>query len=121
MPNKTAWYCMDCGHYLGEGTHPLPCRGLDSGRCSGKAVQRSEGQTFLHLVREETDRARVKHATNIHNVAEGYAIILEELDEFWEEVRAQHGERDRDRMLKELVQIAAMAQRTAEDCGLLQI
>jgi hypothetical protein len=42
-------------------------------------------------------------------------VILEELDEFWEEVRKKRSQRDPLRMLGELVQIAAMAQRCAED------
>lgn len=78
-----------------------------------------EKMGFLDLVAEEVVDARKAHPTNIHNVAEGYAIILEELDEFWDEVRKKPRERDPKQVLAELVQIAAMAQRTAEDCKLL--
>lgn len=73
---------------------------------------------FLDLVQAEIERARVKHPTNIHNCMEGYAVIKEEMDEYWEECRKQNSKRDKDAMLKELVQIAAMCMRTAEDCGL---
>jgi hypothetical protein len=44
---------------------------------------------------------------------EAYAVILEELDEFWDEVRKK--EHCPEKMLRELIQIAAMAQRAAED------
>lgn len=50
---------------------------------------------------------------------EAYAVILEELDEFWAEVCKRRENRDRVAMLKELIQIGAMAQRAAEDIGLL--
>jgi hypothetical protein len=49
------------------------------------------------------------------SVHEGYAVILEELDEFWEEVRKKKSRQDKERMYAELVQIGAMAQRVAED------
>jgi hypothetical protein len=41
------------------------------------------------------------------------------VDELWEEVRKRPRDRDRSHVLSELVQIAAMAQRTAEDLGLM--
>lgn len=70
--------------------------------------------TFQELQRREIEAARGSHKP-INSAHEGYAVILEELDEFWEEVRKKRSERSHDRMVAELVQIAAMAQRTAED------
>lgn len=70
---------------------------------------------FQTMVNEELIRARLKHPTPIHSIAEGYAVILEELDEFWDEVRMQHADQSQHRMLAELVQVAAMARRVAED------
>ena len=46
---------------------------------------------------------------------EGYAIIAEELDELWEEVRAKQGARDIEAMRKEACQVAAMAIRFMVD------
>ncbi len=46
---------------------------------------------------------------------EGYAIIKEELDELWEEVRKQHDVRTKAQMRKEAKQIAAMAIRFMVD------
>lgn len=69
---------------------------------------------FALHVRCEIERARGKHKP-INSAHEGYAVILEELDEFWEEVKKKRELRDTLAMYGELVQIAAMAQRTAED------
>jgi hypothetical protein len=70
--------------------------------------------TFQELQRREIKVARTSHKP-INSAHEGYAIILEEMDEFWQEVCKKRSERSPDRMVEELVQIAAMAQRTAED------
>lgn len=43
-------------------------------------------------------------------------MILEELDEFWAEVKRKQTDHDHQAMYDELVQIAAMAARTAIDC-----
>lgn len=71
-------------------------------------------KTFRKLVEDELAEARKKHPP-INSAHEGYSVILEELDEFWEEVRKNKTQRQPFWMLAELVQIAAMAQRTAED------
>jgi hypothetical protein len=70
--------------------------------------------SFAAAVAQELHQARQGHK-NTNSVHEGYAVILEELDEFKEEVWKKPKKRDRVAMLRELVQIAAMAQRTAED------
>lgn len=71
---------------------------------------------FLVAVAQECERARRKHPTPIRSLHEGFAIILEEMDELKAEVWQQ--QRDRRALSTELVQIAAMCQRMAEDCGL---
>lgn len=42
---------------------------------------------------------------------EGYAVLLEEMDELWDEIKKQYGDRTREQMRKEATQIAAMALR----------
>jgi len=74
--------------------------------------------TFNTLVNVELESARGKHAP-INSAHEGYAVILEELDEFWEQVRKKRINQDHSEMLSELVQVGAMAQRTAEDLKLI--
>ena len=49
---------------------------------------------------------------------EAYAVILEELDEFWEIVRQKTQDRNDHEAYAELVQIAVTAWRTARDLGL---
>jgi hypothetical protein len=75
---------------------------------------------FAGLVEEEVRQARALHDP-INSAHEGYAVILEELDEFWDECRRKRGDRDPDAMLLELVQVAAMAERTAYDLGLITL
>ncbi len=72
---------------------------------------------FARCVRNELASAKAKHAP-INSLHEGYAIILEEVDELWEEARKRKEKRSSAQILSELVQIAAMCQRTAEDLGL---
>lgn len=52
---------------------------------------------------------------------EGWAILFEEVDELWDEVRAKNDGSDQDRnarMRKEAIQVAAMALRFIHDvCG----
>lgn len=62
--------------------------------------------TALAMVRQEYANARRKHAP-MHSGHEGYAVILEELDELWELVRV-----DRSNTVDayhEAMQVAAMA------------
>lgn len=69
---------------------------------------------FTEKVAVEITHARKKHAP-IHSLHEGYAVILEEVCELWAEVMKRREQRDLVRIREELIQIAAMAQRTAED------
>ena len=51
--------------------------------------------------------------SSFHGSHEGYAVILEELDELWDEVKKRN--RDFKRMRKEAVQVAAMAVKFIND------
>lgn len=70
--------------------------------------------TFQERVSQELAevRKRVKPFNSWH---EAFAILLEEVEEFKEEVWKKSHKRNRDNALKELVQIAGIAQRAAED------
>jgi hypothetical protein len=50
-----------------------------------------------------------------HNAHEGYAVILEELDELKDEVFKQHPQRTKERLRAEARQVAAMALRFMVD------
>ena len=63
-------------------------------------------ESALSLVREECARARATFGPYA-SAHEGYAVILEELDELWREVCRK--DRDHDALRKEAVQVAATA------------
>lgn len=60
-------------------------------------------------IEAEIFRARQKFPA-FHSQHEAYAVILEELDEFWEKVRRDEDGRD------ELIQVAAMAVAAYREC-----
>ncbi len=70
---------------------------------------------FPDMVKTEIERARRLHPQKHNSLHEGYAIILEEVDEFWDEVKKKRSEQSPVMILSELVQIGAMAQRISED------
>ena len=72
---------------------------------------------FERLVSRELARARSKHPAPIHSWHEGFAVLLEEVDEVKQEVF--HG-RNPNGLLAELIQVAAMCQRMAEDTNLIE-
>lgn len=75
------------------------------------AFSRRTMSTFSEVLNELV-RARTKHSP-MHSAHEGYAVILEELDELWEEIKRQKPNREAIR--KEAVQVAAMVVRFIED------
>jgi thiamine pyrophosphate-dependent acetolactate synthase large subunit-like protein len=60
-------------------------------------------------VLDELARAIETHGRTFASMHEAHSVILEELEEFWEEVRKKKSERSQPRMRFELCQIAAMA------------
>ena len=68
----------------------------------------------LKLIGQEVMAARCTHPV-FQSAHEGYAVLLEEIEELWEEVRKKRGTRTRERMQEECVQIAAMAIRFLTD------
>lgn len=65
-------------------------------------------------VMAELMRAQDKFGA-FRNAHEGYAVILEELDELWDAVKMQYGAERNGEMYKEAIQVAAMAMRFAID------
>jgi hypothetical protein len=65
----------------------------------------------LILISNEVDNAIQKHPP-FFTQHEGYAIIKEELDELWEEIKRIHNYKERnDKIRKEAIQVSAMALR----------
>ncbi len=84
----------------------------------------NELDVVLEDVRNEIMAARQAHGA-MYSSHEAYAIILEELDEFWEEVKinpkklySDAQDRRLAHMRKELIQIAAMGIRAVIDLNL---
>jgi hypothetical protein len=73
---------------------------------------------FALAVRLELEKARGKFP-KINSLHEGYAVILEEVDEVWQEIKKNQAVRSNDRVCAELIQIGAMCQRLAEDCKIV--
>lgn len=72
---------------------------------------------ILREVEDELSRARATH-NNMRSAHEAYSVILEELDEFWEEVRRKRDLRSKHAMRRELIQTAAMCVRAISDLAL---
>ena len=87
----------------------------------GKSITELMMQPIPHPVFaeviEEVCRAQDLHGPQ-HSAHESYAVIKEELDEFWAEVMKKKEVRDPNVMRKELIQIAAMACRAVIDLRL---
>lgn len=69
---------------------------------------------FRDAVLAEIESIRAKGHTS-KSLHEGYALLLEEVEEFWAEVKKRKKNRDNKNMFKELVQIAALAEIISED------
>lgn len=67
------------------------------------------------LVLTETLRAKTLFPEDFNNQHEGYAVILEELDELWDEVKKNQRNYDLAAMHKEAIQCAAMCIRFATE------
>jgi len=62
----------------------------------------------------EAIRAR-KHFPSFNSHHEGYAVILEELDEVWDEIKKKSEIRDLEHMRREMIQVGAMVLRFLYD------
>ena len=89
-----------------------------------RKAQGENGMSYLErlklvidLVRSEYMRATVKFG-KFHNAHEGYAVLLEEVDELWDSVKLNQRIPRRDtEIMHEAIQVAAMAIRIIVDCG----
>ena len=72
---------------------------------------------FIRDMTLELRKAEELHGS-YNSYHEAYAVILEELDEFWEIVRQKTQDRNDQKAYAELVQIAVTAWRTARDLRL---
>ena len=73
--------------------------------------------TAIGMVREEVENAMTLWPP-MHSAHEGYAVIIEEMDELWDHVKTNQKHRDLGKMRKEAIQLAAMATRFVIDVTL---
>lgn len=64
-----------------------------------------------HEARCELERAMSLFPGPQHSAHEGYAVLLEEVDELWSHVKTNQRARDLSAMRREAIQVAAMAMR----------
>ena len=70
----------------------------------------------ISAVKKEFLRAITKFGS-FHNAHEGYAVLLEEVDELWENVKLNQKNTLRSRLIREeAIQVAAMSIRIIIDC-----
>lgn len=67
------------------------------------------------LAVNELTKAQERYS-KFNSAHEGYAVILEEVDELWSEIKKNPYYRNMDAMAKEATQVAAMALRFLMDC-----
>lgn len=70
-----------------------------------------ELESLLDAIGDEVKRAEKLHKP-INSLHEGYAVIAEEMDEFWDQVKLRSEKRDPVSVRTELIQTAAMCVRT---------
>lgn len=69
----------------------------------------------IRPVANEYDRATSLYG-KFNSAHEGYAVLLEEVEELWAEIKKSPKKRDPLKMKEEAVQVAAMALRFLNDC-----
>ena len=69
-------------------------------------------EVILDDIRAELERAQ-KNYPKMNSFHEGYAIILEELDEVWDEIKMKN--HNVQEIYRELIQVGAMCVRCAYD------
>jgi len=71
---------------------------------------------IIELVKSEFISATNKFGP-FHNAHEGYAVLLEEVNELWDNIKLNQSDPDRNNLIgEEAVQVAAMAIRIIFDC-----
>lgn len=66
------------------------------------------------LITDAYNEATAKHSP-LRSLHEGYAVLFEEVEELWDEIKKQSDEREIDTLIKEAAQVGAMAQRILAD------
>jgi hypothetical protein len=91
----------------------MPARATRKGELRVSELEKAEAA--ITAIIAEYQQATQAHG-EFHSAHEGYAVLLEEVNELWEQVKRR--DRDREAMRREAVQVGAMALRFLVDvCG----
>lgn len=75
---------------------------------------------FAHLVQRELERQEKSFpGRKVASMHEAYGVLLEEVDEFWDEVKKKPTKRVPSEVLTELVQISAYCSRIAVELAIM--
>ncbi|WP_158795503.1 hypothetical protein [Pedobacter sp. L105] len=66
-------------------------------------------------IESELQSAKERFPTKLNSLHEGYAIISEEFDEFWDEIKKKEQDRDLLKLKTEGIHVIAMMIRTLQD------
>lgn len=80
----------------------------------------AKAQVAIELIIAEYGRAVSQHQA-LNSAYEGYGVLLEEVDELWEEVRKKKQDRRRENLEEEAAQVGAMAMRFIVDICLKEV
>lgn len=87
-------------------------------RCRIDGCDNKPDNQALKLIYEEYQRAIRIHNNKFNSAHEGFAIIKEELDELWDEIKKRETNRNMAKITDEAIQVGAMALRFLVDvCG----
>lgn len=116
-------HCFDQWEHCGGPLPPMQEQSVFSPSPSIREITNQQAKLVddaLALVRSELLQAMVKHGP-MHSMHEAYGVIIEEVDEFFDEVKQVKANSTTDpawvRARKELRQVAAMAIRAMVDLG----
>lgn len=79
-----------------------------------KKLDNNKLAEIMYAVQKEYDRATLTYG-RFNSAHEGFAVMLEEVDELWDEVKKKTNKRSKTAMRNECIQIAAMALRYITD------
>ena len=78
-------------------------------------MEKEKYKIITDMVLSEVERAKTLFPKDFVNQHEGYAVLLEEVDELWEEVKKNQKNYDLLKQRTEAIQVAAMAIRFATE------
>lgn len=102
-----------------DNTNPSPIAAktpaVDECNAALRAAPAGQLDADIALVAAEVKNARANWPA-FNSAHEGYAVLLEEVDELWDHIKTNQKRRDLPAMRKEAMQVAAMALRFMGDC-----